>query len=128
MFPLRHGALFVVFCAEPACFVKNVHLLLCIFAAAPPHGVHGLKSELIIQDIHGILSRTPSRGAWIEIHCSDAGTVRQSRRLPTRHREKMFQRSAVRMNPADIIKDAVALIKEWDSVKKSTEMMLNPGN
>ena len=44
MFPLRHGALFVVFCAEPACFVKNVHLLLCIFAAAPP-----------------------SRGAWIEI-------------------------------------------------------------
>lgn len=44
MFPLRHGALFVVFCAEPACFVKNVHLLLCIFAR-----------------------RTPSRGAWIEI-------------------------------------------------------------
>ena len=44
MFPLRHGALFVVFCAEPACFVKNVHLLLCIFAAAPSHGVHGLKS------------------------------------------------------------------------------------
>ena len=44
MFPLRHEALFVVFCAEPACFVKNVHLLLCIFAAAPPHGVHGLKS------------------------------------------------------------------------------------
>ena len=44
MFPLRHGALFVVFCAEPACSVKNVHLLLCIFAAAPPHGVHGLKS------------------------------------------------------------------------------------
>ena len=43
MLPLRHGALFVVFCAEPACFVKNVHLLLCIFAAAPPHGVHGLK-------------------------------------------------------------------------------------
>lgn len=32
------------------------------------------------------------------------------------------------MNPADIIKDAVALIKEWDSVKKNTEMMLNPGN
>lgn len=59
MFPLRHGALFVVFCAEPACSVKNVHLLLCIFAAAPPHGVHGLKSSLIIQDIHGILSRTP---------------------------------------------------------------------
>lgn len=113
MFPLRHGALFVVFCAEPACFVKNVHLLLCIFAAAPPRRVHGLKSYLIIQDIHGILSRTPSRGAWIEIHCSDTGTVRQSRRLPTRHREKMFQRSAVRMNPADIIKDAVALIKEY---------------
>lgn len=88
MFPLRHGALFVVFCAEPACFVKNVHLLLCIFAAAPPRRVHGLKSYLIIQDIHGILSRTPSRGAWIEIHCSDTGTVRQSRRLPTRHGEK----------------------------------------
>lgn len=35
------------------------------------------------------------------------------------------------MNPADIIKDAVALIKEnmhRNSVKKSTEMMLNPGN
>lgn len=44
MFPLRHGALFVVFCAEPACSVKNVHLLLCIFAR-----------------------RTPSQGAWIEI-------------------------------------------------------------
>lgn len=128
MFPLRHGALFVVFCAEPAWFVKNIHLLLCIFAAAPPRRVHGLKSYLIIQDIHGILSRTPSRGAWIEIHCSDTGTVRQSRRLPTRHGEKMFQRSAVRMNPADIIKDAVALIKEWNAVKKNTDMMLNPGN
>ncbi len=44
MFPLRHGALFVVFCAEPACFVKNVHLLLCIFAAAPSRRVHGLNS------------------------------------------------------------------------------------
>lgn len=34
------------------------------------------------------------------------------------------------MNPADIIKDAVALIKEYaqNSVKKNTEMMLNPGN
>ena len=48
--------------------------------------------------------------------------------LPTRHGEKMFQRSAVRMNPADIIKDAVALIKEWNAVKKNTDMMLNPGN
>ena len=38
MFLLRHGALFVVFCAEPACFVKNIHLLLCIFAAAPLTG------------------------------------------------------------------------------------------
>ena len=35
------------------------------------------------------------------------------------------------MNPADIIKDAVALIKEYAqelSQKKNTEMMLNPGN
>ena len=32
------------------------------------------------------------------------------------------------MDPADIIKDAVTLIKEWNSVKKNTEMMLNPGN
>ena len=63
---------------------------------------------MIIQDIHGILSRTPSRGAWIEIHCSDAGTVRQSRRLPTRHRAKECC-----PNPADIIKDAVVLIKEY---------------
>ena len=29
------------------------------------------------------------------------------------------------MNPADIIKDAVALIKEWNAVKKNTDMMLN---
>lgn len=33
------------------------------------------------------------------------------------------------MDPADIIKDAVALIKEYaQELKKSTEMMLNPGN
>ena len=32
------------------------------------------------------------------------------------------------MNPADIIKDAVALIKEWNAVKKNIDMMLNPGN
>ena len=41
MFLLRHGALFVVFCAEPAWFVKNVIVHFC--------------------------RRTPSRGAWIEI-------------------------------------------------------------
>ena len=38
MFPLRHGALFVVFCAEPAWFVKNVHLLLCILPSCPLTG------------------------------------------------------------------------------------------
>lgn len=34
------------------------------------------------------------------------------------------------MNPADIIKDAVALIKEYaqELSQKNTEMMLNPGN
>ena len=35
---------FVVFCAEPVWFVKNVHLLLCIFCYFTGHGVHGLKS------------------------------------------------------------------------------------
>lgn len=64
------------------CSAPNLPVLskmfICYCAFLPPH---------------------PSRGAWIEIHCSDAGTVRQSRRLP--------------MNPADIIKDAVALIKEY---------------
>ena len=31
MFLLRHGALFVVFCAEPACFVKKCSSVIVHF-------------------------------------------------------------------------------------------------
>ena len=64
MFPLRHGALFVVFCAEPACFVKNVHLL---YLAVSPHGAHGLKFIVLTQvqsgrvaaSLHGMEKNVP---------------------------------------------------------------------
>lgn len=66
MFPLRHGALFVVFCAEPACFVKNIHLLLCIFAAAPSWGAW-IEIGNVVEYFFRWVRRAPSRGAWIEI-------------------------------------------------------------